>query len=360
MAAPSTTKTATAESAAEIDVTDDATERVLASSPQLGEDEFVQILWHCGFLRQQLLRVCKSFRRLWLSPATWVGAHVTMPFLELSAHPESGIRYSAFFFCEKWLPALSRVAALDTTSLMLDLLRRSDRYDGPDGAALWPLLRVLSKLRLSLMPSVNSGLPPCCGWFRPPSGYYGVSENMTTNGQIARRLDTTLAGMAAVCGNGPVPRDASGSRSFTLKIEAVDSNKVSGVYVGFVATPPADIDFINARQLWSSATMWRFLDTSFSSNVSFHSGHHLSKSDDLDSPSEWSTEQLNVGDELRITARVAPAGVETTHDDSLVLEAHLNGVQVVRPMLMRSSAFALELWPYVAVCGRVTAVRLMM
>lgn len=332
-----------------VDVTDvEPCER--AAPPQLGEDEFVHILWHCGFLSHRLRRVCKLFRRLWSLPATWEGARVTIPKRELE---RAG--HSARAFYEQWIPALGRVAALDSSELMLDLLRHSNS----DHHHLYQIFHNLSKQRLRTMPSVNSGLAPTSGWYCPASGYEGVSENVCTRGLVARRVEPRIAGMAAVCGNGPVPRDASGSRSFTLKIEAVDPDIHGGIYVGFVATPPSDINFDDATGLWSTAVMWRLVGTDFYSNVPYANGKSIHAENRLESPSGWSTDQLEVGDTLRITARV-PRERPEHMNDTLELVAHRNGAQVVLPMTMTRSAFALELWPYVAVCGRVTSLQLVL
>ena len=250
-------------------------------------------------------------------------------------------------FYERWLPALSQVAALDTREFMLGLLRHGN-------SEVHQLFHELSRQRLRTMPGVNSGLPPVSGWYTPPAGYRGVSQNVTSKAAVARRLDSKLAGMAAVCGNGPVARDASGSRSFTLKVEGVDPDMDGGIYVGFVATPPEEIDFDDATGLWNTAVMWRLVGTDFYSNVPFASGRRMHAEDRLESPSGWSTDQLELGDELRITAHV-PSERREHNNDWLELTAYRNGVQVV----MQRSASALELWPYVAVCGRVTAVRLL-
>ena len=68
----------------------------------------------------------------------------------------------------------------------------------------------------------------------------------------------------------------------------------------------------------------------------------------------WSTEQLSAGDELRVVAQssIAVPG-------EMKLSATRNGEPVVLPTLMVRCSFAMELWPYVAVCGRVTALRLL-
>ena len=43
----------------------------------------------------------------------------------------------------------------------------------------------------------------------------------------------------------------------------------------------------------------------------------------------------------------------------MMLSASLNGENVMEPAQMFYCSYAMELWPYVAVCGRVTAVRLL-
>ena len=81
------------------------------------------------------------------------------------------------------------------------------------------------------------------------------------------------------------------------------------------------------------------------------------QADHLQWPAEgrvWGTDQLNLGDELRITA--APEFVPGHADPEIGhmrISAELNGVPVALPMNMQHASFAMELWPYVAVCGRV-------
>lgn len=72
-----------------------------------------------------------------------------------------------------------------------------------------------------------------------------------------------------------------------------------------------------------------------------------------DAPASWATDKLRVGDVLTLTATRSGRA-----EGEMQLSATLNGIQVVLPTLMVRCSFAMELWPYVAVCGHVTAVRL--
>ena len=325
----------------------DAAEHVVVEPPPLGEDEFMQIIWHCGFWCHRLRCVNKCFNRLWLLPATWAGAHISLPRLALHDDPTEAV-FMHEMACTKWLHSLTRVAAFNTNSLTLLLLRHSN-------SGLQQCFHRHSKLQLR-MPGTNSGLKPANGWFCPNGGFCGVSQNVTTRGPVARRTDTKLGGMAAVCGNGPVQRDASGIRSFAIKIDAIDEGMGGGIYIGFVATPPEDIDFSDAIGLWNTAVMWRLVGGELNANVPFANGRRMQGEQRLKSPCGWTTDKLVVGDELRLTARVP--GLGKPPPAHLELTADLNGEQVVLPMYMDRSSFALELWPYVAVCGRVTALRL--
>ena len=167
--------------------------------------------------------------------------------------------------------------------------------------------------------------------------------------------------MAAVCGDGPVPRDASGDRIFTLRIEEVENEIPGGIFVGFVATPPSQIDFNDVGNLYDTAAMWRLVGNEINANVPINANAPI-VSNEINATSQkrlpfarssaWSTDQLNRGDELRLVARGGA-------DGEMQLSAWLNGEVVVQPTQMYLCSFAMELWPYVAVCGRVGAVRLL-
>ena len=144
------------------------------------------------------------------------------------------------------------------------------------------------------------------------------------------------------------------------------------MYVGFTATPPSEIDFRDAPALWKSACMWRLVGEELNSNVpgvespglslvgsstvgTFPSRLDASFNQDagrLAIQDRWSTGDLQEGDELRVSAQCSG------RDGEMFISATLNGHRVVLPTLMVRCSFAMELWPYVAVCGRVRAVRL--
>ena len=67
----------------------------------------------------------------------------------------------------------------------------------------------------------------------------------------------------------------------------------------------------------------------------------------------FSIGDLRESDELRVTAQCSGP------DGHMFISATLNGHSVVLPSLMLRCSFAMELWPYVAVCGSVRAVRLL-
>ena len=287
----------------------------------------------------------------------------------LSAHTPDQLKGSMHLL-KVALPTLTQLSAFDTHELAMDLLRFGGTYK-------MFYHKMLSTSRLVAMPGINSGRGLCCGWYKPVGGYVGVSENAISSGTVARRADVRIPGMAAVCGDGPLARDASGARTFGLRVEATDLTMEGGIYVGFVATPPDSIDFHDAERLWDTAVMWRIVNNTFVNNVP------LGKSNNRDlqgskftqlfyGPSRyerWSTDQLTLGDELRVTAsvtaRVPPCSCDNSYLDEdrdvnqMALSASLNGKAVVLPVEMAYCSFAMELWPYVAVCGRVTAVCLL-
>lgn len=59
-----------------------------------------------------------------------------------------------------------------------------------------------------------------------------------------------------------------------------------------------------------------------------------------------------LGDEICLAVEVCVASGE------MQLTAMVNGVLKVAPTVLTSCSFAMELWPYVAVCGHVTEMRL--
>jgi len=214
---------------------------------------------------------------------------------------------------------------------------------------------------------INSSRVAARGWYQPSGGYHGVSENVVTRGPVARRLDVGIPGLAAVCGDGPLLRDAAGKRAFGLRIEGFDPTKESGIYVGFVAATPESIDWSDAQGLWETAVMWRLVDEHLSSNVPLGKPTKRLKCSQLIGELEpgapaWSTDQLELGDDLRLTAEAFDAAGAVDGDEGrpvMTISASLNGQEVVTPIEMPYCSLAMELWPYVAVCGRVTAVRLL-
>ena len=109
--------------------------------------------------------------------------------------------------------------------------------------------------------------------------------------------------------------------------------------------------------------MWRLVGEDLNSNVPTVSlpgvkpGLQLTASfnrpDNEDGARAWSTDQLKMGDELTVIAQRSGR-----MPGEMQLSACLNGVPVVLPTLMVRCSFAMELYPYVAVSGHVTAVRL--
>ena len=215
--------------------------------PALGEDEYAQIVRASGFCSVHVRAVCHSFHRLWSEPATWAGIRLSWP---------AAVDSLAFLFRHA-LPALVQASALDTHAVGRNVFEQAP-------AEFQRLHDELSLRRFNAMPAVNSGLPPAKGWYRPASGFAGVSENVQTDGLVARRKIAFVPGMAAVCGDGPISRDAHGRRAFGLRIEQTDSTLHGGIYVGFVATPPHEINFDNAMDLWATAAMWRWVQSAIS------------------------------------------------------------------------------------------------
>lgn len=310
----------------------------------LTEDEYRHVLALSGIGSIHLRAVSQLFLRLWSEAATWEGSSVAW-----QDHSTGSVE----FLGRLVLPSLARAAALDTHALALKV------SGGPREIA-----STLSQRRFEAVPAVNSGMVSPCSWFVPPGGLRGVSSNVVVEGALVRRKNPRNAGMAAVCGAGPVPRSASGERSFTLRIEEDDPDSHSGIYVGFVATPPNEIDFIDAPALWGTACMWRLVGEELNSNVPAVELPGLKPGLSLDASfnqapsagdrptSRWSTCQLQQGDELRLSAQCSG------RDGDMFIAAALNGHPVVLPTLMVRCSFAMELWPYVAACGRVRAVRL--
>jgi hypothetical protein len=303
-------------------------------SASLGADEYAQIIQHCGILYVHVRSVCRLFLRLWSEPATWAECAVTW---------SCDVGSLSFLF-HHGFPALARVSSLDTHAIARKI------FDC-DAAEFQRLHDELSLRRFNAMPSVNSCRSPVRGWWTPPGGFVGVSENAQVKGPVARRRDEFIPGMAAVCGDGPLPRDAQGRRSFGLRIEETSAVVGGGIYVGFVATPPSEIRFDDATEMWDTACMWRLVGKHCYANVPY-GARKLHDEKRVRNPEgvRWGTDELHVGDELVLTA-LPSYGMR--------LAATLNGRDVVLPMPMPRCSFAMELFPYVAVCGRVTAVRLL-
>jgi hypothetical protein len=203
----------------------------------LSDDEYRAILSFVGIDYISLRAVCHTWHRLWIEPSTWAGGHAVW-----AAADDRCLG----FLCQHVLPALAQAAAFDTHVLALQLC-------GGDRARH----ARLSQRRFEAMPAVNSDLAAPRGWHSPPGGFHGVSENVVVDGPVARRRHASVLGMAALCADGPVPRDASGNRSFSLRIEAERPDTEGGIFVGFVATPPTNINFSGAEELWRTAVMWR-------------------------------------------------------------------------------------------------------
>ena len=264
------------------------------------------------------------------------------------------------FLRQRILPALARAAYLETNAFALQLCGSMSLNIGAS---------ILSQARFEVMPAVNSNRPPTRGWFRPAGGFQGVSGNVAVEGSMARRVRPEIAGMAAVCADGPVSRTASGERAYTLRVEGVSAlvGAEDGIYVGFAATPPGEIDFSDATAMWRTACMWRLIDDKLNANV-ICQDFEMSLKRNLSQPSgviPWTTSQLQLGDELRIIAQCGVRPYTTVWGPDLSaggmsLSATLNGEPVMLPTPMLCCSFAMELWPYVAVCGRVTAVRLVL
>ena len=315
----------------------------------LGEDEYRQIISFCGTHVLALRAVSRLFYHLWSDPATWANLSVA---LYPPAAPEA-LEWYIDHVCHNVFPLLSQAAAVDTHALALRACggRKVLHYR-------------LSQARFELLPAVGALRPPVRGWYRPGGGFCGVSSNASVDGSVARRANPEIPGMAAVCGDGPVLRDAEGTRSFALQVEGLALDGSGGIYVGFTATAPDDIDFSDAQSLWSSTTMWRLVGDDLDSNVpsvcmaGVKPGMKLTAQTNqprgATAAPRWTTEALQLGDELRLTAQRTGR-----LDGEMCLSATLNGAPVVLPTLMVRCSFAMELWPYVAVCGRVTAVRLL-
>ena len=322
------------------------------TAASLTEDAYSHIISLCGIQTVQLRLVNRLFGRLWSDPATWAGCSWLPPRLP----PSRGnfVSRDGWFLSKRILPALARAAALDTNALALQLCGRLALTSG----------NMLSQTRFDVMPAVNSNLSPARGWFRPVGGFQGVSSNVAVEGAMARRARPEIAGMAAVCANGPVSRTASGERAFTLRVEGVSTllGAEGGIYVGFAATPPGEIDFSDAVTMWGSACMWRLIDENLNANLNCPG--RVSNDRNSHQPpgaTPWTTDQLQLGDELRIIAQCTGSDGSHAHGQGgMSLSATLNGEPVVLPTPMLCCSFAMELWPYVAVCGRVTAVRLVL
>ena len=309
--------------------------------PSLTEDEYRQIISICTINSIHLRAVSHLFLRLWGEAATWAGSSVAW-----QDHSAASVEFLGRFV----IPSLGRAAALDTHALALKI------SGGPREQA-----STLSQRRFEALPALNSGMASSLGWFKPPGGLDGVSSNVVIDGAVVRRKNPLMSGMAAVCGATPVARAASGERSYTLRIEDDDPDTESGMYVGFTATPPSEIDFSDAPALWKSACMWRLVGEDLNSNVpavavpglkpglSLDASFNQHAGDDIH---RWSTVNLQQSDELRVTAQCSGC------DGEMFISATLNTHRVVLPTLMVRCSFAMELWPYVAVCGRVRAVRL--
>lgn len=337
-----------------------------ASTPttaaSLTEDAYSHIISLCGIQTIQLRLISRLFGRLWSDPATWAGCSTV--WLPPPPPPAGAARdipsreRDCMFLRQRILPALARAAALDTNAFALQLCGRMSLKFGAS---------ILSQARFEVMPAVNSNRPPTRGWFRPAGGFQGVSGNVAVEGSMARRVRPEIAGMAAVCADGPVSRTASGERAYTLRVEGVSAlvGAEGGIYVGFAATPPGEIDFSDATAMWRTACMWRLIDDKLNANV-ICQDFEMSLKRNLSQPSgviPWTTSQLQLGDELRIIAQCT--GSDGDHgpgqgQGQMSLSATLNGEPVMLPTPMLCCSFAMELWPYVAVCGRVTAVRLVL
>merc|ERR1712228_140243 len=123
------------------------------------------------------------------------------------------------------------------------------------------------------------------------------------------------------------------------------------------------VDISDAQSLWQSAVMWRLQSHDLNANIpmvqlpgvkpglslvsTFNQPH--AEGADL-----WGTHCLGLGDELRVTAQHS-----ASEPGEMQLSATCNGRVVVSPTIMVRCSFAMELWPYIAVCGRVSAVTLL-
>ena len=283
--------------------------------PALAEDEYRHILSLCGINSIHLRAVSHLFLRLWVEAATWDGRSVVW-----QDHSAGSVEFLGRFV----IPSLGRAAALDTHALALKVSGRPRKQAS-----------TLSQRRFEALPALNSGMAFERDWCKPPGGLEGVSSNVVIDGTVVRRK-----------------------------------------YVGFTATPPSEIDFSDAPALWKSACMWRLVGEELHSNVpavespglslvgsstagtfELKPGLSLDASFNQDAgrlaiQDRWSTGDLQEGDELRVSAQCSG------RDGEMFISATLNGHRVVRPTLMVRCSFAMELWPYVAVCGRVRAVRL--
>lgn len=361
-----------------------------SAAASLTEDAYRHIISLCGVQTVGLRAVSRLFGHLWSDPATWAGSTAWSP-----PHGHASLPWCRFL-CQRILPALARAAALDTSALALQL---SSGPDGPGphsfvagqavravtGAFVLSQAKVadvLSQARFEAMPAVNSNRPPARGWFQPAGGFRGVSSNVAISGSTARRAQPeALLGMAAVCADGPVARATSGERAYTLRVEGVSAFQAAGgcwggIFAGFVATPPGSIDFSDMMAMWGSACMWRLVGDQLNANVPGYCASapdapaHVERATAMERATclrhsgsfrqqpgvlPWATDELQLGDELRVIAQCGGGG-----PGEMCISATLNGRPVVLPTRMVRCSFAMELWPYVAVCGRVTAVRLVL
>ena len=338
--------------------------------PELGEDEFRHILRWCQpwspygttvNKHESLRQVNRLFLRLWGEPATWAGLYACVPYYHgLLARSQPHLR----FLLEVVMPSFARVASLDTGVLANELCGLQDKSRG----------RLLSQSRFLHTRSVNASQGELSGWNKTRGQGGGAAAEWLTrhvdsnlcivDHVVARRKDPMVSGMAAVCGNGPVPRDAQGRRTFSVEVlEVLDVHDTSGIMIGFTSTNPQGIRFDSAEQLWQTATMWRLSGSSLNSNIpsvqlpGVRQGASLTCSfnqADTRNGQTWDTAQLNKGDVLSVTAQHS----EGTTDGAMQITATLNGVVVVAPTLLVRCSFAMELYPYAAVCGKVCALRL--
>ena len=329
-----------------------------STTASLTEDAYSHIMSLCGIQTIQLRLVSQLFGRLWSDPATWAGCITA--WLRSPPPPPAGAardipsrERDCMFLRQRILPALARAEGLDTNAFALQLCGSMSLNIGAS---------ILSQARFGIMPAVNSNRPPARGWFRPAGGFQGVSGNVAVEGAMARRVRPEIAGMAAVCADGPVSRTASGERAYTLRVEGVSAlvGAEGGIYVGFAATPPGEIDFSDAPAMWRTACMWRLINDKLNANVICQDANDTLNRNLSQPPGAipWTTSQLQLGDELRIIAQCGAA--TSLSDGGMSLSATLNGEPVMLPTPMLCCSFAMELWPYVAVCGRVTAVRLVL